>query len=82
MARNVEVKARVGDVESAEKAICELTRVAPRVMQQEAARYLFRFELELLLEKHGFTVESLFGGIDKSAFDGTRELVAVARKTG
>ena len=31
--------------------------------------YLFRYEAELLLEKHGFEIEDVFGGFDKSPYN-------------
>lgn len=45
--------------------------------------YLFRFETELLLEKHGFKVESVFGDFKKSPYDYySGEQVFVARPAG
>lgn len=31
--------------------------------------YLFRYEVELLLEKHGFEIENVFGTFDKKPYD-------------
>ncbi len=45
-----------------------------------STRYSFRYELQLLLEKAGFEVESLFRGYDKRPYDGTGEIIIVARK--
>ncbi len=44
-------------------------------------RYIFRFEMELLLEKAGFEVENIFGYYDKSEFRyDSRRMIVVARK--
>jgi len=45
-------------------------------------RYLFRFEAEHLLVREGFTIESLYGGYDRSPYGTTYpgELVFVCRK--
>ncbi len=43
-------------------------------------RYTFRFELQLLLEKAGFEVQSIFRDFEKNAYDGTGEIIAVAKK--
>lgn len=43
-------------------------------------RYTFRFELQLLLEKAGFEVQSIFRDYEKRAYDGTGEIIAVASK--
>jgi SAM-dependent methyltransferase len=43
-------------------------------------RYTFRYELQLLFEKAGFTVEDVFRDYDRNAFDGTGEIVMVGRK--
>jgi SAM-dependent methyltransferase len=46
-------------------------------------RYLWRFEAELLLEKAGFVVETVFGDWDPAPFDSASErLILVARKDG
>jgi hypothetical protein len=44
-------------------------------------RFTFRYELELLLEKCGFKVEAIYRNYDKTPYDGTGEIIAVARKT-
>jgi SAM-dependent methyltransferase len=43
-------------------------------------RYTFRFELQLLLENAGFEVVDLFGGYDQRPYEGTGEIIFVARK--
>ena len=44
-------------------------------------RYVFRFELEHLLEKNGFEIEEVWGSYDKKPFDDESErLFVVARK--
>jgi ubiquinone/menaquinone biosynthesis C-methylase UbiE len=43
-------------------------------------RYTFRFELQLLLEKAGFEVQTIFHDYEKHAYDGTGEIIAVAKK--
>jgi SAM-dependent methyltransferase len=43
-------------------------------------RYTFRYELELLLEKAGLEVQSIFRDYDETPYDGTGEIIAVARK--
>jgi len=45
-------------------------------------RYTFRYELELLLEKAGFEVQSIFRDYDKNPYDGTGEIIIVAQKPG
>lgn len=55
-----------------------------RLVHAFPMRYLFRFEVEHLLARAGFTIEQLYGGYDKSPF-GARypgELVFVATKAG
>jgi len=51
------------------------SKMVPVVM-----RYSFRFELQLLLEKVGFKIDSLFGGYDERPYDGTGEIIFVAKK--
>jgi SAM-dependent methyltransferase len=53
-----------------------------RQIQPFSLRYTFRFEAEHLLARAGFTVEHLYGGLDKSAYGSTYpgELIFVARK--
>ncbi|NIT57347.1 MAG: methyltransferase domain-containing protein [Aliifodinibius sp.] len=44
-------------------------------------RYIFRYEMELLLEKAGFTIEDIFGYYDKSEFRyNSRRMIFVAKK--
>ena len=45
-------------------------------------RYTFRYELELLLEKTGFKVQSIYRDYDKNPYDGTGEIIVVAQKPG
>ncbi len=52
-----------------------------RVYRKLGLRYVFRFEMEHLLELSGFQVEALYGGFDGEPFDDTSsEMVWVARK--
>ncbi|RMF59316.1 MAG: class I SAM-dependent methyltransferase [Calditrichaeota bacterium] len=44
-------------------------------------RYIFRYEMELLLEKAGFVLENIYGYYDKSEFRfDSRRMIVVARK--
>jgi hypothetical protein len=44
-------------------------------------RYLFRYELELLLRHSGFAVEAIYGSYDMDEFSGdSARMVAVARR--
>ena len=43
-------------------------------------RFTFRYELELLLERCGFRVEAIYRDYDKNTYDGTGEIIALARK--
>ena len=44
-------------------------------------RYIFRFEMELLLEKAGFIIENIYGYYDKSEFKfNSKRMIFVARK--
>jgi SAM-dependent methyltransferase len=46
-------------------------------------RYLWRFEMELLLEKAGYAVEALYGDWDMEPFDGSSDrMIFVARRKG
>ena len=45
-------------------------------------RYTFRYELQLLLERAGFELVDLFRDYDKNPYDGTGEIIAVARRPG
>jgi ubiquinone/menaquinone biosynthesis C-methylase UbiE len=52
-----------------------------RVLFPFSMRYLFRYEVELLLRHTGFQLESLYGSYDLDEFDGTSDrLLAVARR--
>jgi hypothetical protein len=53
-----------------------------RLVHSFPLRYLFRFEVEHLLARSGFEIESLYGGYDRSAYGSTYpgELLFVARK--
>ncbi len=56
------------------KLIAKKTNILP-------IRYVFRYEMELLLEKAGFTIEEIFGYYDKSEFKyDSRRMIFVARK--
>ena len=43
-------------------------------------RYTFRYEMQLLLERAGFEWVDVFRDYDRNPFDGTGELIAVARR--
>ena len=43
-------------------------------------RYTFRYELQLLLERVGFEVVDVHGDYDRRPYDGTGEILAVARR--
>ena len=43
-------------------------------------RYPLRHELQLLLEKAGFECLDLYRDYEKNPFDGTSEIIAVARR--
>jgi SAM-dependent methyltransferase len=43
-------------------------------------RYTFRYELQLLLERAGFEWVDVFRDYDRNPFDGTGEIIAVARR--
>lgn len=43
-------------------------------------RYTFRYEMQLLLERAGFELVDVFRDYDRSPFDGTGEIIAVARR--
>jgi SAM-dependent methyltransferase len=52
-----------------------------RYVFQFDLRYIYRFELELLLDKAGFTLEALYGSYEMDPFTGDSErLLAVARR--
>lgn len=52
-----------------------------RTMAAFTQRYLFRFEMELLLEKCGFKLENLFGSYDLDDFEsGSEKMIFVARR--
>lgn len=61
-------------MDSEGKLIAKKTNILP-------IRYVFRFEMELLLEKAGLAVEDIFGFYDKSEFKhDSRRMIFVARK--
>lgn len=45
-----------------------------------STRYTFHFEMQLLLERAGFEIVDFFRDYDRTPFDGTGEIIAVARK--
>lgn len=45
-----------------------------------ATRYTFRYELQLLLERVGLEVVNVYRDYDRNPFDGTGEIIAVARR--
>ena len=54
-----------------------------RLVQAFSLRYVFRFEMEHLLARSGFSVEDFYAGFDKSAYGSMYpgELIFVARRT-
>ncbi len=55
--------------------------VISRVYRKMGLRYVFRYEMQHLLELSGFQVEALYGGFEGEAFtDTSSEMVWVARK--
>jgi SAM-dependent methyltransferase len=48
---------------------------------EHAMRWFFRFEVEHLLARAGFAIESLYGGFDGRPFDGNGEIIVVAQPT-
>ncbi len=57
--------------------------VISRVYRKMGLRYVFRYEMQHLLELSGFEVEALYGGFAGEPFtDTSSEIVWVARKTG
>ncbi len=44
-------------------------------------RYTFRYELQLLLERVGFEIVDIFRDYEKKPYDGTGEIIAVARRS-
>jgi SAM-dependent methyltransferase len=58
----------------------DAARLVGRRVFQFDLRYVFRFELELLLDKAGFELEALYGSYDLEPFDNASErLLIVAR---
>lgn len=56
-------------------------RVADVVETEFEARMVYRYEMEHLLARSGFDVESLYGGFDRRPFEaGCSEMIWVARK--
>ena len=55
-------------------------RVVSRTPAPLALRWIYRFEMEHLLELSGFTVEALYGGFDRGPFHHGGEQVWVARR--
>jgi ubiquinone/menaquinone biosynthesis C-methylase UbiE len=45
-------------------------------------RYTFRYELQLLLEKVGFEIRSIYSDYDKRLYDGKGEIIMVSKKPG
>jgi SAM-dependent methyltransferase len=45
-------------------------------------RYTFRWEMQLLFERAGFEVVDVFRDYDRNPYDGTGEIITVARKPG
>ena len=43
-------------------------------------RYTFRYEMQLLLERAGFELVDVFRDYDRNPFDGTGEIISVARR--
>ena len=55
-------------------------RVVSRTPATLALRWIYRFEMEHLLELSGFTVEALYGGFDRGPFHHGGEQVWIARR--
>ena len=52
-----------------------------RRVQSFQMRWFFRYELEHLLARAGFTVEAIYGNFDESPLtDGAPEIIVVARR--
>ena len=45
-------------------------------------RWFWRFELEHLLARTGFTLDAMYGDFDRRPFDAKKEMIGVARATG
>ena len=45
-------------------------------------RYTFRYELQLLLERVGFERIDVYRDYDQNSYDGSGEIIAVARRPG
>jgi SAM-dependent methyltransferase len=59
--------------------VTDAAGVTTRIMQAFPMRYFFRYELEHLLVRSGFQVESLFGNFDQSPFmDSSPEMIVIA----
>lgn len=58
---------------------CTGMLVRERVVPMDT-RYIFRYELQLLLERVGFEIADIFRDYDKNAFDGTGEIIMVAKR--
>jgi hypothetical protein len=43
-------------------------------------RYTFRYEMQYLLERAGFKVKNVFRDYDRNPYDGSGEMIVVARK--
>ena len=54
--------------------------VVSRTYGRLQLRYIFRYEMEYLLERCGFAVEALYGDFHRSVFPGYGEQIWVARK--
>ena len=64
-----------------EETLAPTGAVTSRVYRKMGLRYVFRFEMEHLLELAGFEVEALYGGFAGEPFtDTSTEMVWVARK--
>ena len=59
--------------------VTDTAGVTTRIVQAFPMRYFFRYELEHLLVRGGFQVESLFGNFDRSPFmDSSPEMIVIA----
>ena len=63
--------------------ISEITgRVVARTVHVFPLRYIFRYEMELLLDKTGFTVEAIYGYYDKSPFTyNSQRMIFIAKRS-
>jgi SAM-dependent methyltransferase len=82
LAREIDVGEQIEHVTTFVDELDGARLVGRRVFEFDL-RYVFRFELELLLDKAGFELEALYGSYDLEPFHGESErLLAVAKWGG